>query len=219
MLERQLEQEVMDSVAEADAYAAIDHSEVNSAFVDRLLELGAKGDMLDVGTGPGHIPYLLVARSSDATVVGVDLAEHMLGLAEQNRAQSADPDRIRFQHSDAKKLPFEDESFDVVFSNTILHHIPEPEDFISEAYRVLKPRGTLLIRDLSRPANEEELEGLVTLHAGDQDEVQQGLFRDSLRAALTVEEVNELADECGLCSYEVVQDSDRHLSLQIKAGQ
>ena len=72
-LERILEPEVMDTDEEADGYQAMDHSGPNSAFVDRLIELGAKGHVLDIGCGPGAIPILIAERIPDAYVTGVDL--------------------------------------------------------------------------------------------------------------------------------------------------
>jgi hypothetical protein len=61
-MQRELEPEVMDTPEEASEYDAMDHTEANTAFVDRLIALGARGRMLDIGTGPGHIP----ASSSSA---------------------------------------------------------------------------------------------------------------------------------------------------------
>ena len=81
-VERILEPEVMDTEEDAREYDAMDHSEPNEAFVGRLVELGARGRMLDVGTGPGHVPLLVCERVAEATVVGIDLAETMLAIAD-----------------------------------------------------------------------------------------------------------------------------------------
>ena len=110
-----------------------------------------------------------------------------------------------------------DDSFDAVFSNTILHHIPEPAMMLAEAARVLKPGGLLLIRDLYRPGSIDELNTLVEQHAGDCDAEQRKLFADSLHTALTPDELRTLADANGLTDCEIVIDTDRHMSLQRKA--
>src|SRR5690348_9407768 len=68
-VQRILEPEVMDDEGEAIAYADMDHTAVNHAFVDRLGALGAGGRMLDIGTGPADIPLLVIDRWSDAHVV------------------------------------------------------------------------------------------------------------------------------------------------------
>ena len=77
MLERVLEPEVMDTEQEATEYDRMDHTEANGAFVDRLVALGARGSMLDIGTGPGHIPLLVCERIEGATVLGIDLSQRM----------------------------------------------------------------------------------------------------------------------------------------------
>ena len=77
-MERILEPEVMDSCEDSEAYDAMDHAEVNIAFVERLIELGARrGRFLDLGTGPAEIPIILAQRLPTVEVIGVDLSyEH-----------------------------------------------------------------------------------------------------------------------------------------------
>jgi ubiquinone/menaquinone biosynthesis C-methylase UbiE len=212
---RILEPEVMDTPDEATSYDAMDHTAPNTAFVERLLSLGARGHMLDIGTGPGHIPLLVVERLPDANVVGTDLSGHMLALAERRRAASPHAARLRFERGDAKGLPYPDGSFDAVMSNTILHHIPDPRQFLAEARRVLRPGGVLLIRDLFRPLTPARADELVALHAAGADETQRDLFRASLHAALTPAELAVVAVEAGLGDAEITLDTDRHMSLQL----
>jgi ubiquinone/menaquinone biosynthesis C-methylase UbiE len=216
-MDRVPEPEVMDTPEEATAYDEMDHAQVNAAFVDRLLALGARGRMLDIGCGPGHIPLLVADRLADCTVVAVDLAPAMLAIARRKLDASPHKDRIELVLGDAKALELEGGSFDAVFSNTILHHMTDPRPFLREAARVLRPGGVLLIRDLYRPASEEELDRLVQAHAPTAGPVGQALLRASLRAALTPAELRALAEECGLSAADLVIDSDRHMSLQIHA--
>ena len=217
-MERVLEPEVMDTAEEADGYDEMDHSVPNAAFVERLAELGAHGRVLDIGTGPGHLPLMLCERLADVQVIGVDLAEHMLRHAERHRAASRYKDRVEFRLADAKGLPFEDAAFDTVYSNTILHHIPDPRPFLGEALRVLKPGGVLLIRDLFRPDCPERALELVHEHAANETPYQQELFRASLCAAFTPDELAAVRDEVGIQNAEIVIDSDRHMSLQRAAA-
>jgi ubiquinone/menaquinone biosynthesis C-methylase UbiE len=213
-MERVLEPEVMDTAEEAAEYDAMDHGGANEAFVRRAVELGASGRVLDVGCGPGGITLLLAAELDGAHVTGVDLARHMLVLAEEKRTASPHATRLAFRHADAKGLPFDDASFDAVVSNTILHHVPEPLAFLAEVRRVLRPGGALLVRDLFRPETPERARELADLHAADATPAQRELLRASLCAALTPEELRAVADEAGLGDAELVVDSDRHASLQ-----
>jgi len=218
-LERILEPEVMDTYVDAADYAGMDHGEPNRAFVDRLTSLGAAGQMLDLGTGPGDVPLLVAERFPGAHILGIDLSKNMLHFA-HDKAAAADTavaQRVTFQIADVKNLPFEDACFDVVFSNTILHHIPQPASMLREAWRVLKPGGVVLIRDLYRPANEDDLDALVNKHTQGDTDAQRDMFRDSLHAALTPDELRQLASEIGMSGCEVVVDTDRHMSLQMES--
>ena len=217
-MQRVLEPEVMDTAQEAEEYDAMDHTEPNRGFVGRLVELGAGGEMLDVGCGPGHVALMVCEQIADARVLGVDLAQHMLDYAERHRAASPHADRVRFELADAKGMPYADGHFDAVYSNTILHHIPDPRPFLTELRRVLKPGGVLLVRDLFRPDAVERADELVALHAADANPNQQALFHASLCAAFTPDELRALADECGLADAELVVDTDRHMSLQLRRG-
>jgi ubiquinone/menaquinone biosynthesis C-methylase UbiE len=219
MIHRVLEPEVMDSPAEARDYEAMDHSAPNAALVQRLAELGAGGSMLDIGTGPGHIPLLVAAAFPGCRVTGVDLSGHMLDLARRRLAGSRFVGSINFRQADAKALPFFDGTFDTVFSNTILHHLPDPRALLSEARRVLKTGGVLLIRDLYRPGDLAGADALVAKHAAEASAHQQDMLRRSLLAALTPAELRACAEEVGLGpagGFEVVVDTDRHMSLQTR---
>ncbi len=213
-MERVLEPEVMDTEAEAEAYDAMDHSAANDAFVQRLRELGACGRVLDIGCGPGHIPLQLVVQDSSLEVVAIDLSPAMLAIAKEHQAVCSQGHRVQFCLADAKALQFADASFQTVCSNTILHHIPDPVPFLREAWRVLEPGGVLLIRDLFRPTNAEAVQELVALHAASEPPAAQELFAASLHAALTPEELVVAARAAGIQNAEVVEDSDRHMSLQ-----
>ena len=216
-MRRTLEAEVMDTAEEAELYDAMDNSGPNRAFVERLVSLGASGRVLDLGSGPGHIALLLAERLSDVSVVGIDMSEHMLRQAERRRALSPHSSRVEFKIADAKNLPFARESFDVVASNTILHHISDPRQFLSEAWRVLRPGGAFLIRDLFRPPTAERALELVRTHAGQGTPAQRELLLASLHAALEPEELRALAREAGLVDVQLTIDSDRHMSLEARA--
>lgn len=150
-------------------------------------------------------------------VLGIDLSTHMLRHAERRRAASAFASRIEYRRGDAKALPLADVQFDCVFSNTILHHIPDPVPFLREARRVLRPDGALLIRDLFPSERLEDVEALVDRRAAGATPAQRALFRDSLRAARTPAELRAAADAAGLEDAELSIDSDRHVSLQRRA--
>ncbi len=217
VMKRVLEPEVMEGAAEAAEYDALDHREANAAFVGRLGELGASGVMLDIGTGPGHMPLLICERNASARVIGLDYSKAMLEIAASRLRRSRYVDRVSYLIGDAKRLPFAEASFDAVFSNTILHHLPEPADLLREAWRVLKPGGAFLIRDLFRPKDKATVDQLVERHCVGSTDRQRALFRDSLHAALTPAELGDLVAGLQMDGTALVIDTDRHVSVQKRA--
>ena len=213
MLARVLEAEVMDKPEEARDYDAMDFSAVNQRFVaDFLAAHGAErgGEVLDVGTGPGRIAIALCRADRGCRVLGIDLAGPMLDLGRRNVADAELTDRIRFARGDAKSLPFPDGRFEAVLSNTIVHHIPDPALALAEMARLVAGGGTLFVRDLARPVDEPAVEALVELHTAGETVAAKALFRDSLRAALTLDEVRAIVGSLDLDPDGVVMTSDRH---------
>ncbi len=158
MIQRVLEPEAMETVEEVRQYDAMDHSLVNSRFVDDFLAAHGPcrgGEVLDVGTGTARIPIALAAADSQARVLALDLSETMLAQAEINIAAAGMTARIRTHKGDAKALldSFGQGVFEGVISNTIIHHIPDPVPALETMARLLTSGGTLMVRDLARPAS------------------------------------------------------------------
>jgi ubiquinone/menaquinone biosynthesis C-methylase UbiE len=220
MLARILEPEVMDTAEDAREYDAMDHAAVNTVFVNDLLKtltdwslqrpIGKPITVLDLGAGTAQIPIELARRDPRVHITAVDAAESMLELARKNIAAPNLTDAIMLIHADAKQLPFADGAFHVVISNSIVHHIPEPQIVISEAVRLTTPGGLLFHRDLARPHDEPALQQLVNTYAVEATPYQRRLFEESLRAALTAEEVAQLIAAFAFDPATVRMTSDRH---------
>jgi ubiquinone/menaquinone biosynthesis C-methylase UbiE len=106
------------------------------AFERGLAEVEAARRVLDVGTGTGLAAFALAARFPGAEIVGVDLAAEM--VEEARRKTPAElAGRVRFDVADASRLPFPDDSFDLVTLNNMI-------PFFDELARVLVPDGTVL---------------------------------------------------------------------------
>jgi ubiquinone/menaquinone biosynthesis C-methylase UbiE len=219
-LSRILEIEVMDTPEEALDYDAMDHSAVNRVFVDDLLaaiqETGASSqesgflDFLDLGTGTALIPIELCKSFKHCRVMACDAASHMLDQARYNLAAHDFNDRIELHQVDAKALPFQETKFDVVMSNSIIHHIPEPLAVLREAVRVTRPGGLLFFRDLLRPESKEQLNHLVETYAAGANDHQRQMFADSLHAALLLDQIRDLVASLNFPRESVQQTTDRH---------
>lgn len=217
MIPRILEPESMDGPEEVAQYDAMDHRAVNDAFVaDFLAAHGpCRGDeILDVGTGTARIPIALALADPKARIVGFDLAPAMIERAGRNVAEAGLADRIRFVLGDAKApTALGDARCEAVITNTIIHHIPNPKPALAAMLDRVAPGGTLFVRDLDRPDDQETLARLVEQHAGGESPEARELFRASLHAALTLPEIAALAASIGLPADAVAMTSDRHWTL------
>jgi ubiquinone/menaquinone biosynthesis C-methylase UbiE len=216
-MNRVLEPEVMDTWLEATAYDAMDFVDVNTLFAMDAIELDPDAvKILDAGTGTARIPILMCQRQPQYLFTAVDLAQSML-IVGQNNVESAQlTQRIRLERVDTKRMPYPDLEYDMVISNSLVHHLPEPLPFFQEVKRLVKPGGAILIRDLIRPETETEINDLVTQLGGDYDPHQQDLFRDSLQAALTLAEVQTLLDRVNIPDVSLDRSSNLHWTIKRK---
>jgi SAM-dependent methyltransferase len=116
-----------------------------SMEIPNWLGLDANASVLEIGCGSG-VYALHLAQTTGCSVTGLDI--NALGIHNANQlAMKSGLDRqVRFEVCDASKpLPFANESFDAVFSNDVLCHVPGRPYLLAEMYRVLKPGGTRML--------------------------------------------------------------------------
>ena len=108
-----------------------------------FLKFGKDLSVLDVGTGPGFLALILAEMGHKVT--GVDISKGMLEKARDNaRARNL---KIDFCHADGERLPFEEESFDLLVNRHLLWTLPNPKEAVEEWTRVLKQNGRILAID------------------------------------------------------------------------
>ena len=164
------------------------HDEYNEQFVAGLEWMWGKGFMspggaeevaailegidvrgmrvLDIGCGIGGIDALLVKQHGAAHVTGIDVEAPLIKRAREMAISAELTQNLTFQHIAPGSLPFDDNSFDLVFSKDALLHIPDKSAIYADIFRVLKPGGHVAFSDWfgsDLPDTLEYLEWLVVI--------------------------------------------------------
>ncbi len=103
--------------------------------------------LLDVGCGPGSITLDLAALVAPGRVVGIENVDAPLEVAREAAFRRGDR-RTTFERADVLRLPYPDDSFDVVHAHQVLQHLTDPIGALREMRRVCKPGGVLAVRDV-----------------------------------------------------------------------
>ncbi len=124
-----------------------------STDLARLLELTAPHSewrLLDIATGGGHTARTFSPHVRQ--IIAADLTLSMLQAARRDHS-AKQLHNIAYEQADAEALPFATKSFDLVACRIAAHHFPDPQRFLSEAYRVTKPGGLIVLVDQIMPKN------------------------------------------------------------------
>ena len=148
-------------------------------YAEKLVSRGFRGGrIIDVGCGFGGMNIVLAHRFIDSEIVGIDLSDPLLRLANRS-AQAADlGDRARFEKADVHQIPYDDNSFDVVINTNMVHLVDDPVQMLNEIERILAPNGCLFIADIRRSWI--------------------GLLDKTFKSALTLDEARELISQSDL---------------------
>jgi ubiquinone/menaquinone biosynthesis C-methylase UbiE len=103
--------------------------------------------VLDIGCGIGGVELLLADQFNAKHVVGIDIELPLIERAQQRITDAGLQDRVSFRHVSPGPLPFDDQSYDVVFSKDAMIHIPDKQSLFGEVRRVLCSGGMLTASD------------------------------------------------------------------------
>jgi ubiquinone/menaquinone biosynthesis C-methylase UbiE len=154
-------------------------------------------------TGVDAAPAMIEQARKDAANAGVAISFQLLRLGPRGEA----------------RLPFDNASFDLVTSNSVLHHVADPVAFFDEIARVAKPEGAVLIRDLRRPSAP-----VYPLHVRWFGRKYSGemrrLYEASVHAAYTADELHDLLTKSCLhdSRSRVFRFRLTHLGIERKAA-
>ncbi len=158
--------------------------------VDSILKAGiTKGNVLEIGPGPGYVGLEWLRQSPDATLTGCEISPNMIRFAKKNARDYGFESRVHYVEGNCMQMPFSHDSFDAVFSNSSLHEWEDPIKVFNEINRVLKPEGRFRIADMRRDVN--PLIKWIIYALIKPKEIRPG-FLSSLKASYTVSELKDI---------------------------
>ena len=141
----------------------------------------------------------------------MDGSAEMLDFAKNVLAEKSELNgRINYHHAMIKEFR-SPSKYNLIFSNSLLHHLPDPMVLWNKIAELSSSETYVFIMDLLRPETIEEAAKLKALYVRDEPEVLQKDFYNSLLAAFEIDEIREQLSQAGLDKLEVKQISDRHI--------
>lgn len=218
-MERLAEPELMDSPEQVSAYIQADFSLAHNQLLDAFevkFPNYAPEHILDLGCGAADITLRFARLFPQANLLGLDAGNNMLLQAKSAISAETYEKRVSLVQAHLPCLALRAHKFDAVVSNSLLHHLNDPEDLWSAISYTAAPGAAIAVMDLMRPDSEADLNELLRRYAADAPPILKEDFEHSLRAAYRVEEVMAQLSVIGLdLSVEAI--SDRHLLVTGRA--
>jgi demethylmenaquinone methyltransferase / 2-methoxy-6-polyprenyl-1,4-benzoquinol methylase len=118
-----------------------------------LLKKDAPKLILDVATGTADLAIEAATRLKPTSIIGIDIAENMLQIGREKISKNNLENIISLQKGDSEKIDFKDNTFDAVIVSFGVRNFQNLELGLSEIYRVLKPGGSIMVLEFSKPQN------------------------------------------------------------------
>jgi len=168
------------------------------------------GNVIDLGTGAADIAIRFASNYPCFEVDAIDGSYAMIAEGKKAIDKVRLNDRINLIHSSIQDITLAEKEYAIVFSNSLLHHLHDPM-VLWKLIKNAKGNPLVFIMDLMRPKNTQKIDELVHEYAGNEPEILQKDFKNSLKAAFTPEEVVLQLQDIGLDGLKVTVVSDRHI--------
>lgn len=153
------------------------------------------GLALEIGPGPGYLGLEWLKKTESTMLLAVEISPEMTKIAEKNAREYGLEGRVKYVKGDAHQIPFDNNTFDGVFTNGSLHEWSQPIRVFDEVYRVLKPGAKYFISDMRRdmsPFVRRFMKLMVK-----PKEIRPG-FVSSINASYTIDEIRSILDQSKL---------------------
>ena len=216
-MRRTPEPELMLGQEQAQAYSQADFEEPHSLFMELLAERfpeeTAAGLVLDLGCGAADISLRFARAYPQARIHGVDGSEAMLRFGKQAVCREGFEERVQLSHCTLPTIELPQKSYDVVISNSLLHHLRDPKVLWETIKQFARPAAPIFVMDLMRPGSQNQARDLTEIYSANEPEILKQDFYHSLRAAYLSEEIQSQLQEAGLKHFSVEAVSDRHVII------
>ena len=188
-------------------------------IADDIVRKVKVGTIVDLGSGPGFLSTQIATKSPSLQVCGIDLNRQMVKIA-QRRARGTE--HAQFVFGNAAKLPFKDNSLDLVVSTGVFHHLKMPRLVFEECYRVLKASGEAWIYDgcpevFKTPADRKKLNqeyGFLVSHFGRTVSAIHGFAREEYQTS-----IRGMLEQTGFKGSYNMALTDIWMKITLKKGQ
>ena len=218
-MDRITEPELMDEEEQVKAYAFANFSEPHDLFVkafqEKFPDINSSFNevVLDLGCGPCDVTRRFAAAYKDTSFHAVDGSTLMLKYGKELNEKENLSHRIKLIETRLPKMDSSQQRYHLIISNSLLHHLHNPNDLWETIQQHTKPYAHVFVMDLVRPVDEQTVTFFANEYAANEPEALKLDFKNSLRAAFTVEEVRQQLDDSALSNLAVEEIGDRHMII------
>ena len=214
-MNRTPEPELMLGQEQVRAYSEADFEEPHSRFIELFSRCFpgkvTAGTVLDLGCGSADISLRFARAYPQSRIHGVDGSEAMLRFGEQAVCREGFEERIQLIHCTLPTRELPQKSYDGVISNSLLHHLQDPQVLWQTVKQFARPEAPVFVMDLMRPASEVQAKEFTETYVASEPEILKRDFYHSLKSAYRADEIRTQLDEAGLNRFTVEMISNRHM--------
>ena len=185
-------------------------------FQEHFAHQAITGHILDLGCGDAETTCRFAQTFEQCQIDGIDSSEDLSTHGKNNVEKQGLTNRIHLIPASLAEAQLPSTYYDVVISNSFLHHLTNPDVLWETIKTTAKPNALVFIMDLMRPEGLHQVEIIVKQHTRDEPKILQHDFFNSLCAAYRIDEVEAQLKTAGLKHLRIHEVSDCHFIVRGK---